>query len=60
MTLLCITLSPEGIDLASDLKCMVSTNIKMEDFVILNLGCTVGHDTIIKKYSAFLPSVNIS
>ena len=32
----------------------------MEDFVILNLGCTVGHDTTIKKYSAFMPSVNIS
>lgn len=39
---------------------MITTNIKIEDFVILNLGCTVGHDTIIKKYSAFMPSVNIS
>jgi len=39
---------------------LITTNIKMEDFVILNLGCTVGHDTIIKKYSAFMPSVNIS
>lgn len=27
---------------------------------ILNLGCTVGHDTIIKDYAAFMPSVNIS
>lgn len=39
---------------------LITTNIRMEDFVILNLGCTVGHDTIIKKYSAFMPSVNIS
>ena len=28
--------------------------------MILNLGCTVGHDTIIGAYSAFMPSVNIS
>ncbi len=39
---------------------MITTNIKIDDFVILNLGCTVGHDTIIKDYSAFMPSVNIS
>ena len=34
--------------------------MEIEDFVILNLGCTVGHDSIIKKYTAFMPSVNIS
>ena len=28
--------------------------------VILNLGCTVGHDTIIGDYASFMPSVNIS
>lgn len=39
---------------------MITTNIKIEDFVILNLGCTVGHDTFIKSYAAFMPSVNIS
>lgn len=39
---------------------LITTNIKIEDFVILNLGCTVGHDSIIKKYSSFMPSVNIS
>lgn len=39
---------------------LITTNIKIEDFVILNLGCTVGHDTVIKKYAAFMPSVNIS
>lgn len=39
---------------------LITTNIKIEDFVILNLGCTVGHDSVIKKYSAFMPSVNIS
>lgn len=25
-----------------------------------NLGCAVGHDTVIKKYAALMPSVNIS
>lgn len=39
---------------------LITTNIKIEDFVILNLGCTVGHDSVIKNYSAFMPSVNIS
>jgi len=39
---------------------MITTNIKIRDFVILNLLCTVGHDTIINDYAAFMPSVNIS
>ena len=39
---------------------MITTNIEIGDFVILNLGCTVGHDTIIKDYAAFMPSCNVS
>lgn len=39
---------------------LITTNIKMGNFVILNLGCTVGHDTVIGDYAAFMPSVNIS
>lgn len=39
---------------------MITTNIKICDFVIINLQCTVGHDTIIKDYAAFMPAVNIS
>ena len=39
---------------------MITTNVQIRDFVILNLQCTVGHDTIIKDYAAFMPSVNIS
>ena len=35
-------------------------NIEIQDFVILNLMCTVGHDTIIKNYTSIMPSVNIS
>lgn len=39
---------------------IITCNIKIGDFVILNLMCTVGHDTIIDDYCAFMPSVNIS
>lgn len=39
---------------------ILTTDISIKDFVTLNLQCTVGHDTIIEAYSAFMPSVNIS
>lgn len=39
---------------------MITTNIEIGDFVILNLGCTVGHDTVVRDYAAFMPSCNIS
>lgn len=39
---------------------LITTNIKIGDFVILNLGCTVGHDTVIGDCAAFMPSVNVS
>lgn len=39
---------------------MITTNVVIKDFVILNLQCTVGHDTVINDYAAFMPSVNIS
>ncbi|HEU4495817.1 MAG TPA: acetyltransferase [Flavobacterium sp.] len=40
--------------------CIITCNIAIKDFVILNLMCTVGHDTTISSYSSFMPSVNIS
>ena len=39
---------------------IITCNIKIGKFVILNLMCTVGHDTIIDDYCAFMPAVNIS
>ena len=39
---------------------ILTVNIEVKDFVILNLCCTVGHDTVIGSYSSFMPSVNIS
>jgi sugar O-acyltransferase (sialic acid O-acetyltransferase NeuD family) len=38
----------------------ITCNIDIKDFVILNLMCTVGHDTVINSYASFMPSVNIS
>lgn len=39
---------------------IITTNIEIKDFVILNLSCTVGHDTIIGNYASFMPTCNIS
>lgn len=39
---------------------IVTVNINIGKHVILNLSCTVGHDTNIGDYSSFMPSVNIS
>ncbi|MGE5432243.1 MAG: acetyltransferase [Syntrophomonadaceae bacterium] len=39
---------------------VVTTNIVIGKHVALNYSCTVGHDTVIKDYSAFMPGVNIS
>lgn len=39
---------------------ILTTNIIIDDFVIINLSCTIGHDTIIEKYSTVLPGVNVS
>jgi len=40
--------------------CLITVNVVIHDFTILNLGCTVGHDTEIGMFSSFMPSVNIS
>jgi sugar O-acyltransferase (sialic acid O-acetyltransferase NeuD family) len=39
---------------------IITIDINIGKHVILNLGCTVGHDTIIGDFSSFMPSVNIS
>lgn len=39
---------------------IITCNINIGEFVIFNLMCTVGHDTTIDNYCAFMPSVNIS
>lgn len=39
---------------------IVTTNIDIENHVIINLDCTVGHDVYLRNYTTILPSVNIS
>ena len=39
---------------------IITVNIIIHNFVILNLSCTVGHDTEIGEFSSFMPTVNIS
>lgn len=39
---------------------VVTCDVEIGNYVILNLSCTVGHDTVIKDYSAFMPTCNIS
>lgn len=39
---------------------VLTCNIDIGSHVILNLCCTVGHDTEIGNYTSFMPSVNIS
>jgi sugar O-acyltransferase (sialic acid O-acetyltransferase NeuD family) len=40
--------------------CILTTGIVLEDFVIINLLCTVGHDVRIGKYTSVMPGCNIS
>lgn len=39
---------------------MITVNIKIGNHVILNLGCTVGHDALLDDFSSIMPGVNIS
>lgn len=39
---------------------ILTVNITIGDFTLLNLDCTVGHGTIIEDYVTINPSVNIS
>ncbi len=37
-----------------------TTNIKIGDFAIINLNCTIGHDVEIGHYTSIMPGANIS
>ena len=37
-----------------------TTNIKMEDFVVVNLNATVGHDCHLGNYSSVMPGANLA
>lgn len=40
--------------------CVLTVNIEIGNFMIMNLDCTLGHDAIIHDYVTIYPSVNIS
>lgn len=39
---------------------IITVNIDIGKHVIINLDCTIGHDTIVGDYSTILPGVNVS
>ncbi len=39
---------------------IITVNTRLGRHVILNLNCTVGHDTVIGDYCSIMPGVNIS
>ncbi|MDO5655253.1 MAG: acetyltransferase [Flavobacteriaceae bacterium] len=39
---------------------IITIDIKLHNFITLNLSCTIGHDTEIEDYCSFMPTVNIS
>lgn len=39
---------------------IITVDISIGDFLILNLSCTIGHDTIIKDFCSIMPGVNVS
>jgi sugar O-acyltransferase (sialic acid O-acetyltransferase NeuD family) len=39
---------------------ILTTNILIGEFVIVNLACTIGHDVTIGPYSSLMPGVSIS
>jgi sugar O-acyltransferase (sialic acid O-acetyltransferase NeuD family) len=40
--------------------CIITTNVKIGDYVVLNLNCTVGHDAVIDDYVTANPGCHIS
>lgn len=39
---------------------ILTVNIVIRDFVILNLSCTIGHDVVLESFVTVYPGVNIS
>ena len=39
---------------------IITVNVKIKDFTIINLDCTIGHDDIINDFVTIYPSVNVS
>ncbi|MBG58957.1 MAG: hypothetical protein CMJ16_00720 [Peredibacter sp.] len=40
--------------------CILTTNVKLEDYIIVNYNCSIGHDAHIKKFSTVNPCSHVS
>ncbi len=40
--------------------CILTVNIKMGSHIIVNLNCTIGHDTVIEDFCSIQPTVKIN
>lgn len=40
--------------------CLLTTDLRVGDHVIVNLGCTIGHDATLEDFVTLAPTVNVS
>ena len=40
--------------------CLLTCDITLGRFVLLNLGCTIGHDAVLEDFCALMPHANVS
>ena len=43
-----------------DIIILLTVNIKIEDHVLINLNCTIGHDTVVGSYCTINPTASIN
>jgi sugar O-acyltransferase (sialic acid O-acetyltransferase NeuD family) len=39
---------------------IITCNIEIQEYVTINLACTIGHDSIIENFVSIMPGVNVS
>ena len=54
----------QGVELGSGVTiapmCVVNTNVSISDHVLINIGSTISHDTVISDYVTLCPKVSIA
>jgi sugar O-acyltransferase (sialic acid O-acetyltransferase NeuD family) len=40
-------------------SCILTTDIRVGKHVLLNLGCTIGHDAVLEDYCSLMPHANV-
>jgi len=41
-------------------NCIVTTNVSIGDYVVLNISCTVGHDSVLRDFVTVNPGTHVS